>query len=953
MDALGRSHSTDHRQRPNFHADTTAIMLPRIDYFRYKDRTHHVTRWLVKSSNAILLRDPHAQGPPPADDPGELQLAVNRTGDTTVNGLIAMARLVSRHVSTPSAVFETLQSAIELRTTYHNSYTTLNPDQAKKNDSHKHFIEALRKVSVYLGGAVKSMTVSAKGEAGGERTDAFFANRFDSLHVQASDSDGEQEVIIEPSLTAPHHRKAKAKLGKKGKIKKRSKQPRPAPPPEDLPLESYKIIQDEEGALADYLMAVLSLIQEWIDLRVFVQNLWQEVAYNGLHSAVAGTLSNMAVTAIKKMESAIWLDFPGHDSYYSILDVITKGDIERAKSTFKFNVSESNDSDGAIDVQEQLLLYAYQDLVDFAVDYQNNRNGKPTKRMQKQLAAWDPSMDLEHASREERISWRRKYTINWLYDLVNVFTDVVVRDPEQQQRLEDIDWSPSGYWSKERRLFGMCDFAGFASFLAMQKPGTDIRPRIRASHVFQLQCIVDSMTAARGWTVDFTQGHVLRSPASGFQATRDIDVFLGRKGDLNGKSFPNTVRFTKRAIQSLVDPDIHRDSLLDMMEITADYFIIWLGRSPFGTEGSLPVPSRFEANDSQGLHEYCPYLCGAGLAESLELSAQMGLHLWDNLLEIVFIIHIHNMLIQKGALHKPIRLYQLLQDMYPVAFFKDGKPPTRNFLNAVVERVNADRRELRVELQRHRQRNNLQLNNMELDKFFNSEKNKFFKTNTLLTACHMADWDLERIPERDMPSESSLMGMIPSDSSGQRQTQRLKLLRLQEDEEPEADHTSDTVRGACDRPVPNRALDPKDHSLPLHALSMQKARMSTRQTLESFKADLIQDVCGARRPLSNVNHGALYCEIARLLQGFERRLAQERHPGYVLVMSKANSRDSRRQALCALALEGSDPRICEIMAEEFRLRDPSLQEYTYWDGVVQEEVEDQDLDLHDQSCIIA
>jgi len=40
---------------------------------------------------------------------------------------------------------------------------------------------------------------------------------------------------------------------------------------------------------------------------------------------------------------------------------------------------------------------------------------------------------------------------------------------------ETVDWSPSGPWHKHRRLFGLNEFAGAITGLAMQKQNTDVR----------------------------------------------------------------------------------------------------------------------------------------------------------------------------------------------------------------------------------------------------------------------------------------------------------------------------------------------------------------------------------------------------------------------------------------------------------------------------------------------
>ena len=57
----------------------------------------------------------------------------------------------------------------------------------------------------------------------------------------------------------------------------------------------------------------------------------------------------------------------------------------------------------------------------FVNDFRKTRSGKPTKRLLAQVRDWDPNLDLQNATKEQKIRWRRGYTIGFLYDLVNVF----------------------------------------------------------------------------------------------------------------------------------------------------------------------------------------------------------------------------------------------------------------------------------------------------------------------------------------------------------------------------------------------------------------------------------------------------------------------------------------------------------------------------------------------------
>jgi hypothetical protein len=207
---------------------------------------------------------------------------------------------------------------------------------------------------------------------------------------------------------------------------------------------------------------------------------------------------------------------------------VTRGDPEKAQSNFSLSLYKiatgSNQPEKMeetyLDIKEQFSIYAYQDLLDFITDFQKTRSGKRTKPMLAEINEWDPNFDVRQKSKQQRIKWRRSYTINWLYDLVNVFSSIVVERNNikgEKHVYEKVDWSVSGPWNQHRRLFGLNEFAGEVTSLAMQKPGTDIRQKILPHLVFQLQCIVDSLTVSRGWSISGMRGHVLKPPAVRFR----------------------------------------------------------------------------------------------------------------------------------------------------------------------------------------------------------------------------------------------------------------------------------------------------------------------------------------------------------------------------------------------------------------------------------------------------
>lgn len=75
----------------------------------------------------------------------------------------------------------------------------------------------------------------------------------------------------------------------------------------------------------------------------------------------------------------------------------------------------------------------------------------------------------------------------------------------------------------------------------MQNPGTDVQQKIFPRHVFQMQCIVDSFTVSRGWSIHTLRGHVLNAPARGFRPRRDGDLFMDRTNVRFGRGYCQAV----------------------------------------------------------------------------------------------------------------------------------------------------------------------------------------------------------------------------------------------------------------------------------------------------------------------------------------------------------------------------------------------------------------------------
>ncbi|KAI8179635.1 hypothetical protein K4K51_003409 [Colletotrichum sp. SAR 10_75] len=356
---------------------------------------------------------------------------------------------------------------------------------------HKHFIDSLIDIFSILGGVswwdkqmeankMTSKRPDSDAEQIEEMKGIIFSNKFALLDLSHGDSrtgdtksqppsepeSDAEEPAIESKTAKKRRLNGKKGKGKASKSSRKSRKPVRNSDANEATVENYRILEDDQ--LMSYTMAILSFRTEWAQIRHYVQDLWRDVAYRGLNTAIAGAVSNVAVAKIKKTELELFDDFPEHCFFEKITDTLTRGGLHRLQSFAEEKAAADPDHHAChLDMKEQLLMYTYQDLVDFCTDFQKSRNGKPTKAMRAKIGTWDPKLSLQSVTKEERIQWRRKYTINWLYDLVNEYSA-----GEQTQRRErcfsdDVDWSPSGPSGSRRTLLGLTDFAAFVTSLCL------------------------------------------------------------------------------------------------------------------------------------------------------------------------------------------------------------------------------------------------------------------------------------------------------------------------------------------------------------------------------------------------------------------------------------------------------------------------------------------------------
>ncbi|KAJ2996581.1 hypothetical protein NUW58_g928 [Xylaria curta] len=939
-------------------------------YLTYKRDTSRLIFWIVKASNAIIASS--------ATLPDDAPKTPNINGQITVSSLVSLSKLIAKHINpVPSAILALFDSVIQARTATYEFFQQLvanksDPEVERGNVSHKHFINALVEAFEALGGVAWADKCKSEGPSPDDQADleqVLFANKFSALSIDGDTvledgGTGDDRSDIESQQHQASQRRQqqkkssgkgkKAKHGKNANKKKKKQHPPAAKMQslDDVPVESYRIIQDEEGIVTDYLMAVYALVREWAGLRAYLQGLWQDVAYKGLNSAVAGAVSNVAINIIERSAVAMFIDFPGHDSYETVMNTITRGDPDKVQGMFHLTLhkispdqaSTRKVQETAVDVKEQFLIHAYQDLIDFLADFQKTRSGKPTKRMLNQIGNWDPNLNLQRASEAERLKWRRSYTINWLYDLVNVFSSIVVQRNSirgEQHALELVDWSTAGPWDKHRRLFGLNEFAGMVTHLAMQKPGSDMRHKILPHHIFQLQCIVDSFTVSRGWYLSGLRGHVLRTPPRGFRPRRDVDLFLDRENERSGSGFLQAVDILKQLFQKdgILHSDFDRhEANYELLEAVQYDFINWLGESKYMHGLTTIPPSRFSTTNSNGLWEYSPFLCGVGLEEGLREAYQYSFIVLDKLPEPVLLVHLHNMLVQKGYIAEPVGLYASFQDLFPKAFFIDGKVPTSNFGEAMQARV----AESRVRRSRARRT---------LEDVKDLNTNWFFKTKSYLMACHGAGWNPDRIPDSDilMPSMLGIYRIsqtkhIADPITGQKRMEDTDLVNRARakglsEEDLMSWSTFPHLKAREEQPLPEalrEALVPKGYStgnLPELGGKGSNRKLSSQDLLDLLKLDISNDICGDI-PLSSLNYLWTMARFMMLFHGFESELGKLRNPLYV----KAYETDPlwkkhKRVGLAYLALHVQDEECLRVMAREFQNPRAGFMNHIYWEDL--------------------
>jgi hypothetical protein len=147
--------------------------------------------WVIHASNTIIK-----------SLPPERAIPTNTTGQITLSSLVALSELIARHIPpVPSTIYRLFQSVIEARKQTHTIFMQIvaddpDPEVEKSNESHKHWIDGLRRAFSALGGdswlaGRKDTAESASDEE--EDEEVIFLNKFAGLNMNDEEEEDENE----------------------------------------------------------------------------------------------------------------------------------------------------------------------------------------------------------------------------------------------------------------------------------------------------------------------------------------------------------------------------------------------------------------------------------------------------------------------------------------------------------------------------------------------------------------------------------------------------------------------------------------------------------------------------------------------------------------------------------------------------------------------------------------
>ncbi|KAF4894654.1 hypothetical protein CGCVW01_v014010 [Colletotrichum viniferum] len=204
-----------------------------------------------------------------------------------------MARRIAHfEQSTPSIILRSLESVIRIRTSFYEQYhsfqtSQLDSDLERSNACHKNFIYALSVVSNILRGQNWERCQSLEDDEpleGDQNLETMFGNMFPALSSHSNGSASDHEPQEASSMHVPAQRQAwkKFKRVRKSAKGKKAKKHNVSRAFKTGPFNRVSLADCDIDSFGSCSMATHALAQEWSSLRTYIQDIWHEVAYDGV-----------------------------------------------------------------------------------------------------------------------------------------------------------------------------------------------------------------------------------------------------------------------------------------------------------------------------------------------------------------------------------------------------------------------------------------------------------------------------------------------------------------------------------------------------------------------------------------------------------------------------------------------------------------------------------------------
>lgn len=324
------------------------------------------------------------------------------------------------------------------------------------------------------------------------------------------------------------------------------------------------------------------------------------------------------------------------------------------------------------------------------------------------------------------------------------------------------------------------------------------------------------------------------------------------------------------------------------------------------------------------------------------------------------ILHLHNMLVQKGHLLQPLDLLGNLQNLFTDAIFTDGKLPTSNFYEAFKSRVrqsgSREAKRQRQEALAKRADSDHVLLDVQLRHFFN------VKSNLLLY--READWNPERIPDNDLDPFSFLAFLRLSQTkqttdavTGERKLDDTDLVRRARSRGLTDDEIIETLQwqsglllsshGAANEETPSgtplaslsndqqaKEASSKGSLAEFHKRAASgKHNMGGTEILALLARDIEADICERDLAFSGINFVRATNIMLAHFFDIEKNLQEARNPLYIRAYEDdpPYPRDMRAW-LTQLVLMDEDTESLKVIAEtmEQRAHSTSFDDVSYW-----------------------